>query len=267
MKRWTAVVIALAVVLTAAANAQTGTRQRRPTAQEYGRVVIDNFSKGAGLAAVEFDHWLHRAKFTCRLCHVDLGFAMKADQTRIRAEDNRNGEYCGACHDGRRRDGDRVVFAACDTSAPPAGPAPCERCHSRGLKVPRLYDFATFTAKLPRQRFGNGVAWETAEEQGLIAPQNHLEGVSIRRRPIAMPKDFRLTPKVDGMPQIIFSHDKHTAWNGCELCHPEIFIGVKKGATTYSMIENFDGKYCGACHKSVAFPLSDCQRCHSRPVE
>ena len=57
--------------------------------------------------------------------------------------------------------------------------------------------------------------------------------------------DFELGAKVEGMPDIIFSHRKHTVWNGCELCHPEIFIGIKKGITEYSMVEIFDGKYCG----------------------
>jgi len=36
-------------------------------AQEYGRVVMGNLPKGRR-SRVEFDHWLHRAKFTCRLC-------------------------------------------------------------------------------------------------------------------------------------------------------------------------------------------------------
>ena len=28
------------------------------------------------------------------------------------------------------------------------------------------------------------------------------------------------------------------------------------------MVQIFDGQYCGACHVSVAFPLTDCKRCH-----
>jgi hypothetical protein len=28
-----------------------------------------------------FRHWLHRSKYTCRLCHVDIGFAMEAGGT------------------------------------------------------------------------------------------------------------------------------------------------------------------------------------------
>ena len=80
-------------------------------------------------------------------------------------------------------------------------------------------------------------------------------------------KDFELGAKFEGMPDIIFSHRKHTVWNGCELCHPEIFIGIKKGITKYSMVGIFDGKYCGVCHRCVAFPLLDCQRRHTQEVQ
>ncbi len=64
---------------------------------------------------------------------------------------------------------------------------------------------------------------------------------------------------------IIFSHDKHSVWNGCELCHPDIF-GVKKGVTVYEMQDIFDGKFCGACHGKVSFANEDCQLCHTEEV-
>ena len=123
-----------------------------------------------------------------------------------------------------------------------------------------------FAAGKPIERFGNGIDWEKAEALGLIKPVDFLEEVSIRRPKLKIQKDFNLEPKVEGMPKIIFSHKKHTVWNGCEVCHPEIFIGVKKGSTKYSMIEIFDGKFCGVCHGKVAFPTLDCQRCHTKPV-
>jgi len=72
-----------------------------------------------------------------------------------------------------------------------------------------------------------------------------IEGIAIKRDKLVDQMDFELGAKVEGMPDIIFSHRKHTVWNGCELCHPEIFIGIKKGITEYSMVEIFDGKYCG----------------------
>jgi c(7)-type cytochrome triheme protein len=216
------------------------------------------------MAPVAFDHWLHRAKYTCRVCHVDVGFAMTAGATDIRAVDNAKGMYCGACHNERTRTDGGRVFAACSSPANPS--ATCARCHSLDASA-RAYDFATFTKDLPRGRFGNGIEWEQAEGKGLVKPIDFVEGVSFRRPPISAQKDFALSAKLPGMPDIIFSHAKHTVWSGCEGCHPEIFVGVKKGTTKYSMTEIFEGKYCGVCHVSVAFPTIDCQRCHSKAVQ
>jgi c(7)-type cytochrome triheme protein len=117
------------------------------------------------------------------------------------------------------------------------------------------------------ERLGNGVDWEGAEQQGKINPVDYIEGISIKRDKFVDPPDFELKSKVLGMPDIIFSHRKHTVWNGCEVCHPEIFVGIKKGMTKYSMVELYEGKYCGVCHNNVAFPLLDCQRCHTEKVQ
>jgi len=135
-----------------------------------------------------------------------------------------------------------------------------------GENVKRAYDFAQFTNTFPKERFGNGINWEEAEATRYIKPTDYLEGVSIKRSSLAVQKDMSLDAKIEGMPAIIFSHKKHTVWNGCELCHPEIFIGVKKGTTKYTMVEIFEGKYCGVCHGKVAFPTLDCQRCHTKQV-
>jgi len=247
--------------------AQDGTKKRRPLPFEYGRVVINNYSEKAGLAPVVFEHWLHRTKFTCRLCHVDIAFAMKAGGTDIKAADNMKGYYCGTCHNDKTVFDKKTVFASCSIKSAPADFRKCERCHSYKRNVRMENDFSKLTEGLPKERFGNGIDWEKAETDGLVRPVDFIEGVSIKRPPLAVQKDFSLSPKVEGMPNIIFSHKKHTVWNGCELCHPDIFIGVKKGLTKYSMVDIFQGKYCGVCHTSVAFPLYDCQRCHSEAVQ
>jgi c(7)-type cytochrome triheme protein len=249
------------------ALAQTGVKKRRPLPFEYGRVIMNNYSEKAGFAPVVFDHWLHRAKFTCRLCHVDIAFAMKPDATGVKATDNMSGYYCGTCHNGKEMADGVKVFEACSKKLTAEDGKRCERCHSLGRNVKREYDFNQFTGKLPKERFGNGIDWEKAESEGLIKPVDFLESVSIKRPALAIQKDFLIEPKMEGMPEIVFSHKKHTVWNGCELCHPEIFVGVKKGATKYSMVEIFEGKYCGACHGTVSFPLLDCQRCHTKSVQ
>ncbi len=247
--------------------AETGVKKKRPLPYDYGKVVMNNYSEKAGLAPVVFNHWLHRAKFTCRLCHVDVAFAMKAGATGVKATDNMSGYYCGACHNGKKAPDGIKVFEACSKNPTFEDVKRCERCHSLGKNIKSEYDFNQFTGKFPRERYGNGIDWEKAESAGYIKLVDYIEGISIKRPALAVQKDFAITAKVEGMPDIIFSHKKHTAWNGCELCHPEIFIGVKRGTTKYSMVEIFDGKYCGVCHSSVAFPLLDCQRCHTKSVQ
>jgi c(7)-type cytochrome triheme protein len=68
------------------------------------------------------------------------------------------------------------------------------------------------------------------------------------------------------MTDVKFSHRKHAAWNGCEVCHPEIFPRTKAGATPFTMLDISGGQACGACHGKVAFPLAYCDRCHVKPV-
>ena len=256
----------LLLLLAGLAFAQGGVRQKQAKPYEYGTVTINNFSAAAGLGPVTFEHWVHRSRFTCRLCHVDLGFTMKSGATEIKAADNQRGYFCGACHNGRTKVGDGVLFRACVKNPTPEEAKSCGRCHRTEKDPGRADAFYRFAEKLPRERLGNGINWEQAEQQGVIKPIDFLEGISAKRAQLVVQKDFALEPKVKGMPDIIFSHKKHTIWNGCEVCHPDVFAGVKKGATKYTMLDLIDGKYCGICHKGVAFPLQDCQRCHSKPV-
>lgn len=256
--RYVMSVVAVLFVFVNFAHAEGGLKKRKPLPHEFGRVVIGNFSERAGLSPVVFDHWLHRSKYTCRVCHVDIGFGMSAGSTKIRAADNGKGYYCGTCHNGKSKYDKKIIFEACSGK----DSQKCGICHSTARNPLREQAFYKFAENMPKERFGNGVNWQLAEEKGLINPISHLEGISITRNTLAVQKDFSLDAKIEGMPAIIFSHSKHTVWNGCELCHPDIFLGVKKGSTKYSMIDLFQGKYCGVCHEKVAFPLTDCQRCH-----
>ena len=67
---------------------------------EYGDVVINNYSDKAGVRPVVFPHWFHRARFTCKVCHADLGFKFKAGGNDINMLKIIDGQFCGACHNG-----------------------------------------------------------------------------------------------------------------------------------------------------------------------
>ncbi|HJV65932.1 MAG TPA: c(7)-type cytochrome triheme domain-containing protein [Geomonas sp.] len=243
-----------------------GTKKKKPLPYQYGSVTINNFSQQSGMPPVVFDHWLHRKNYTCRVCHVDIGFGMTANSTKMRAADNMKGYFCGTCHNGSTTLGKNRIFASCATSYSRDDYKRCVRCHAIEKDPAREEAFHDFLERMPRETLGNGIDWEKAELGGLIKPQDTVEGVSLKKAGMKVQPDFALKAKMEGMPDIIFSHSKHTVWNGCELCHPDIFVGIKRGTTKYSMIELFDGKYCGVCHDKVAFPQSDCKRCHAKPV-
>jgi c(7)-type cytochrome triheme protein len=243
-----------------------GTKKRKPLPYDFGSVTINNYSQQAGMAPVVFDHWVHRKNYTCRVCHVDIGFGMTANSTKIRAADNIKGYFCGTCHNGSTAFNKIKIFESCAASYGKEDYKRCVKCHALEKDPAREDAFHRFADKMPRETLGNGINWEKAEEIGALKLVDQLSGVSIKKSGMKVQGDFGLKAKVEGMPDVIFSHSKHTVWNGCELCHPDIFVGIKKGATKYSMIEIFDGKYCGVCHDKVAFPLTDCTRCHAKPV-
>jgi c(7)-type cytochrome triheme protein len=244
-----------------------GSKKKKPLPYEFGSVTMSNYSQQAGIAPVVFDHWVHRKNYTCRVCHVDIGFGMTANSTKVRAADNAKGFFCGSCHNGKSTLNKNRIFDSCATTYTREEYNRCLKCHALEKDPAKEEAFFHFTDKMPKETFGNGIDWEKAEAIGALKLVDQLEGVSIKKVAMKTQGDFALKSKVDGMPDIIFSHSKHTVWNGCELCHPDIFIGIKKCASKYSMIELFDGKYCGVCHDKVAFPQTDCKRCHAKPIQ
>ncbi|MCK4704609.1 MAG: hypothetical protein KAT90_03935 [Gammaproteobacteria bacterium] len=68
---------------------------------EYGDVVLNNFSDEINFRPVIFPHWFHRIRYTCKVCHDDLEFKLKAGANKINMSAIINGRYCGACHNGK----------------------------------------------------------------------------------------------------------------------------------------------------------------------
>ncbi|MDJ0806393.1 MAG: cytochrome c3 family protein [Gammaproteobacteria bacterium] len=70
------------------------------TSAEYGDVLLNNYSEASGMNPVVFPHWFHRIRFTCKVCHADLGFELKAGANDIKMIDILEGQFCGKCHNG-----------------------------------------------------------------------------------------------------------------------------------------------------------------------
>lgn len=250
------VILLLMLVCSSLIPASTFSAQKRmPRPEEFGNVVINNYSEKNNIAPVVFKHWVHRTRYTCRVCHVDIGFAISAGGSDIREEDNLNRLYCGSCHNGKE------AFGPTRGDSPGSEVKNCSRCHSLGREVKFQYDFSEYLKDYPPARFGNRVDWMKAEQKHIVTLKDQIQGISFQRQ--AHQDRGRSTSR--GIPDINFSHQIHADGNGCELCHPEIF-GAKKGVAKYNMQEIFGGRYCGACHAKVAFPFYDCQLCHLKEV-
>ncbi|MDB5953702.1 c(7)-type cytochrome triheme domain-containing protein [Ramlibacter sp.] len=115
--------------------------------------------------------------------------------------------------------------------------------------------------ELTRSNAGNRVDWVKSLHDGKINPR------ADRLDPKAVPAvmDLNIVREVKGsMPDVVYPHKQHTEWLDCSNCHPAIFK-PQKGANQISMASILLGQQCGVCHGKVAFPVSECRLCHSRP--
>jgi c(7)-type cytochrome triheme protein len=165
--------------------------------------------------------------------------------TDLNEEKNRNGEFCGACHNGK------IAFGHTEGN--------CRRCHTGDLGAADSR-FSELNA-LPKARYGDEINWVRAVRRGLIAPKKSLFDENFESPPFNAV--LRLEPEWQMInTKAIFSHETHTQWLDCADCHPDIFNIQKKGTRHFRMNYLVQGKFCGACHLTVAFPLQDCRRCH-----
>jgi c(7)-type cytochrome triheme protein len=91
-----------------------------PVHAEYGDVIFNKRAEKEGVRPVIFSHWFHRIRFTCNVCHSEIGFKMRTGANDILMVNITNGKFCGACHNNQ------IAW----------GPENCNLCHSGlpGLK-------------------------------------------------------------------------------------------------------------------------------------
>lgn len=217
-----------------------------PPPEQYGNILISRVSKAKGVQAVGFSHWSHRRRYTCRVCHLELGFEMAVNRTEITEEENRQGQFCGACHDGKS------AFGHTQEN--------CPKCHG-GTTAIGGSAFSAL-ARLPKTPYGNKIDWVSALYENLIQPQPSLRMDSYQ--PLQFAKKLELESAWAGTPPAIFPHEPHQNWLDCSNCHPEIFNIKQQGTKHFAMGFILQRRFCGVCHLTVAFPLDDCRRCHPR---
>lgn len=217
--------------------------------EEYGDVLMKGPSSKAGaVTPVVFSHWVHRTKYTCRVCHGELEFSMKANETGVICENGKvKNRYCTVCHNGK------IAFAPKDDEGDN-----CKRCHNAD-QSPNREKFFALQKSLPRAKFGNEIDWVKALDNGSIKPKQSLSGDS---QPLGLDKTLTLAAEMSGIPPAVFPHKAHVQWLDCANCHPDIFNIKKKTTKHFSMSRILNGEFCGACHLRIAFPLDECKKCH-----
>jgi len=234
---------ALILLLPAAAEARWDFPPAPPP-EQFGNILIDRISTKNGVLPVSFSHWKHRRKYTCGVCHSELGFSFKSNLTPVTEAECRAGNYCGACHDGRTAFGHEKPN--------------CGKCHNGNPSYGKE-KFAEL-ASLPHERSGNRIDWSLALKEKAISPSRFLK---VKPPPgMVFEKALLLEAEWERVPPAFFPHKTHTAWLECSNCHPDIFSVQKKSTKHFEMKMNIAGEFCGVCHMTVAFPMSNCKGCH-----
>ncbi len=134
---------------------------------------------------------------------------------------------------------------------------------SEAYRAGQAWHSKTLAAEvLPKDKYGL-VDWAKAAKDNLIAPRHSLDQAE---EDIVLDMDVVIPAKSDFMNDVVYPHFIHTWWLKCEVCHMDIFM-MQAGGNEMYMTEIVEGKWCGRCHGKIAFPLTDCNRCHTKPKE
>lgn len=128
-----------------------------------------------------------------------------------------------------------------------------------GPAITQLQEPGEGLSLLPAHDSGNLVLWAKALDRGAISPRRAKtqSGTKVQVLDMDVLMDLR-----GSMPIVRFPHRIHTEWLACDNCHEQLFKS-KIGANKISMFQILQGEQCGLCHGAVAFPLTQCQFCHS----
>ena len=107
---------------------------------------------------------------------------------------------------------------------------------------------------------GNKVRWMEALVKGQIQPRSRASAAPAQANELRETEIF-LNLK-GGTPIVRFPHRQHTLWLDCTNCHDHLFKR-EVGASGIQMRRILQGEQCGLCHGAVAFPLTECNRCHN----
>ncbi len=264
---------------------------------EYGDIILNSKAdsmRKAEVGDVLFPHWFHRIRYRCSVCHEKI-FVLRAGGNDISMSSiSEAGEQCGKCHNGMIA-WEPLECDRCHSLEPGWSGGPIQfSLHSSGERHPKTlkeraldirigskakpysnviklasgwHPKALSESGLPLDRYGL-VNWAEAVRDGIIDPLPSLNpkdgdaGQQMRDTRIL----FRT--RSEFVADVIFPHDIHSYWLQCDVCHATRGGAIFRKEVGQNQIDMADigrGRWCGRCHDRVAFPISDCSRCHSHP--
>ncbi|MEW5746993.1 MAG: c(7)-type cytochrome triheme domain-containing protein [Nitrospirota bacterium] len=189
-----------------------------------------------------FSHRLHLdSGYHCNQCHDFQGH----QHITVRRD------VCGNCHSIKAIAFNKTAFPSRFNHESHAKTFSCRECH------PGVFLMKTGAAEVTMKDIYNGAYCGACHDGKKAFSANECDKCHAV-------KGFNkeLTYKVEGIGDVAFSHKFHTSAFGCSDCHPKLFE-MKKTQGRMKMEPMEKGKLCGACHNNqIAFPVSDCARCH-----
>ena len=149
-----------------------------------------------------------------------------------------------------------------DRSGAPAGTGGPDAVSSKSVRIGKgAHPKALSGRNIPKDKYGL-VDWAKLVKKKIINPRYSLDPKAREAPPLKL--NVLIRTKSDFVDDVVFPHDIHTWWLDCNSCHMKLFIPAR-GKNNMSMADMAKGKWCGKCHGKVAFPLTDCTRCHTSP--
>ena len=223
-----------------------------------------------GVGVVAFPHATHFDMLSCDECHPDI-FMAKANSNKVGMEKMREGESCGACHDGD------TAFNVTED---------CTTCHLSGLDYKKdvaikstiwtiVFSHAVHTEIFSCEECHTGIFRAKANsnqvgmqrmEAGESCGACHDGDTAFSVKEDCMTchnKSADIAIQANDFGSVPFSHTVHTKKFACDECHPAIFK-TKANSNKVGMQKMETGASCGTCHDgSTAFGVkSDCSNCH-----
>ena len=261
---------------------------------EYGDIILNSKAESmrkAQVGDVVFPHWFHRIRYRCDVCHEEIFILRSGGNDINMARISEQGEQCGVCHNGLIA-WEPLECDRCHSLEPGWSAGPIQYAHrgegqaEKTLKERALdirigskakpysniiklasgwHPAALSESGLPLDRYGL-VDWAAAIKEGKVNPIWDLNR-SGKKRETRDTKILFVT-KSEFVADVLFPHDIHVYWLQCRICHDTVggpIFEKEAGKTPVDMLGIRQGKWCGRCHDKVAFPISDCNRCHNQP--